>query len=109
MNTVTLTGRIVEELEPDTYSAGERSGTVARFTLAVDRPRKDAETDFIPVVTFDALATTCAEHIGRGHLVGVVGRLRQSRWTTPEGENRSRIEVVADQVDFLARPRHDAD
>lgn len=108
MNTVTLTGRLVADLDPDSYQSGDRAGTVARFDLAVDRGPAEG-TDYIPVTVFDTLAATCADQIGRGHLVAVTGRLRQSSWETPEGDKRSRLEVVATQVDFLARPKANRD
>jgi single-stranded DNA-binding protein len=40
--------------------------------------------------------------------VAVNGRLRSSEWTTPEGERRSRLQVVADEVAFLDAPRSKA-
>lgn len=103
MNTITITGRLTDDISPESYETGEKVTTVARFTVAVDRGPREG-TDFVPVTAFNGLAATCADQIGRGHLVGVVGRLNQAKWTTDEGENRSRLEVIASQVDFLARP-----
>jgi len=36
--------------------------------------------------------------------VAVVGKLRQNEWTSPDGERRSRVQVVADAVDLLGAP-----
>src|SRR2546430_5412562 len=71
-------------------------------------PRRSADkdaADFIDIVTFDALAATCGEYLTKGRQVAVVGRLRLNEWTTPDGERRSKIQVVADDVSFLDKPK----
>ena len=99
MNSVVLIGRLTAN--PTSY-AGEKHES-ATFRLAVPRPGSDA-ADFIDVVTFDKLAATCAEWLTKGREVAVVGKLRLNEWTTPDGERRSRVQVVADAVDFLGKP-----
>jgi single-strand DNA-binding protein len=37
--------------------------------------------------------------------VAVTGRLRLNEWTTPDGERRSKLQVVADDVAFLDKPK----
>jgi single-strand DNA-binding protein len=99
VNSVALIGRLTAD---PTSHAGERSES-ATFRLAVPRPGSDT-ADFVDVVTFDKLAATCATWLAKGREVCVVGRLRQNTWTTADGERRSRIQVVADAVDFLGAP-----
>ena len=60
--------------------------------------------EFIDIVTFDKLAATCGEYLSKGREVAVVGRLHLNEWTSREGERRSRIQVVADAVQFLGAP-----
>jgi single-strand DNA-binding protein len=55
-------------------------------------------------VCFDKLAATCAEWLSKGREVAVVGKLRLNEWTGRDGERRSRVQVVADTVDFLGTP-----
>jgi single-strand DNA-binding protein len=55
-------------------------------------------------VTFDKLAATCGEWLTKGREVAVVGKLRLSEWTSREGERRSKVQVVADAVQFLGAP-----
>ena len=97
---VALIGRLTAD--PDTR-AGERHET-ARFRLAIDRIGSE-EADFIPVVVFDRTAQVVGEHLTKGRLVSVIGRLRSSEWTTPDGERRFRLEVVGDSVEFLDRKK----
>ena len=56
-------------------------------------------------MTFDKLAATCAEWLTKGREVAVVGKLRLNEWTTKDGERRSKIQVVADAVQFLDAPK----
>jgi single-strand DNA-binding protein len=99
VNSVVLIGRLTAN---PTSHAGEKHES-ATFRLAVPRPGSDA-ADFIDVVAFDKLAATCAEWLTKGREVAVVGKLRLNEWTTPDGERRSRVQVVADAVDFLGKP-----
>jgi len=99
VNSVVLIGRLTSN---PTSHAGEKHES-ATFRLAVPRPGSDA-ADFIDLVTFDKLAATCVEWLTKGREVAVVGKLRLNEWTTPDGERRSRVQVVADAVDFLGKP-----
>jgi single-strand DNA-binding protein len=103
MNTVTLIGR----LTADPQSRAGENHESAYFRLAVDR-RGAEGADFIDVVVFDRLAEVCASHLAKGRQVAVNGRLRSSEWTTPDGERRSRLQVVADEVSFLDAPKSKA-
>jgi single-strand DNA-binding protein len=100
VNSVILIGRLTAD--PQTH-AGTRHES-ATFRLAVPRPGSDS-ADFVDIVCFDTLAKNCGEHLTKGRQVAVVGKLRLNEWTTPEGERRSRIQVVADAIDFLDRPK----
>jgi single-strand DNA-binding protein len=98
MNNVTLIGRLVRDAN---YYEGDTTPR-ALFTLAVDR--KDDGADFIGLVAFGAQATAIHGHIGKGHLVAVEGRV-QSRSYDKGGETVYVTEIVAQRVDFLARPK----
>jgi single-strand DNA-binding protein len=100
MNSVALIGRLTAN---PTSHAGEKHES-ATFRLAVPRPVGDG-ADFIDIVTFDKLAATCAEWLTKGREIAVVGKLRLSEWTSREGERRSKVQVVADAVTFLGKPK----
>ena len=104
MNSVALIGRLTAD--PTTH-AGERHES-ATLRLAVPRTGTDG-ADFIDIVTFDKLASTCAEWLTKGREVAVVGKLRLSEWTGRDGERRSKVQVVADAVQFLDPPKKTAD
>ena len=106
MNKCILIGRLTED--PDLRYT--KNGTpVANFTLAVERNYSNDEgekdVDFIKIVTWRNQAETCAQHLGKGRLVAVSGRLQIRK---SQGENRTYInpEVVANEVKFLDWPEN---
>jgi single-strand DNA-binding protein len=104
VNSVALIGRLTAD--PATH-AGEIHES-ATFRLAVSRPGTDG-ADFVDIVCFDKLAATCGEYLSKGREVAVVGKLRLSEWTGRDGERRSKIQVVADAVQFLDPPKKTGD
>jgi single-strand DNA-binding protein len=100
MNSVILIGRLTAD--PATH-AGEKHES-ATFRLAVPRKATDG-ADFVDIVTFDKLAANCGEWLSKGREVSVVGRLHLNEWTSRDGEKRSRLQVVADAVEFLDAPK----
>jgi single-strand DNA-binding protein len=104
MNSVALIGRLTAD--PQTH-AGEKHES-ATFRLAVPRTGTDG-ADFVDIVCFDKLASTCAEWLTKGREVAVVGKLRLNEWTGRDGERRSKLQVVADAVQFLGSPKKAGD
>ena len=101
-NTVTLTGNATREPELRYTPSGQ---AVASFGLAVNRRWQNRQTQeweeavsFFDVTAWQQLAENCSESVGKGTRVTVTGRLDQRTWETPEGEKRSKIEVVADDI-----------
>jgi single-strand DNA-binding protein len=105
LNRVILIGRLTRDPELRILPSGV---PVATFTLAVDRPftnqQGEREADFIDVVAWRKLAETVSNHLGKGRLVAVEGRLQVRTYETQEGQRRRMVEVVADAVRFLDRP-----
>ena len=101
LNRIVLVGRLVADPQLCYTSNGV---AVTNFRIAVDRPftnqQGERETDFIDIVCWRKLAETVANHLKKGRLVGIDGRLqiRQYEW---EGKKRQAAEVYADTVQFL--------
>jgi single-strand DNA-binding protein len=106
LNTVILIGRLTRDPELRYTPAGV---AVGGFTLAVDRPfnnqQGEREADFIDIVCWRNLAETCANHLSKGRLVAVEGRLQIRSYEAQDGQRRKVAEVVASDVRFLDRPR----
>lgn len=106
LNRVILIGRLTRDPELRYTPSGV---PVAGFTVAVDRPFTNQQgergTDFVPIVVWRKQAEVCANHLAKGRLVAVDGRLQLRQYETPDGQRHRVAEVVADSVRFLDRPR----
>lgn len=109
MSQVSFIGRLVSDPETRLVEHHHASS----FRLAILRHRRtegdDAGEVFVDVITFDALAQGVAERLEKGLEVAVTGRLEPREWTAKDGSRRSRLEVVADDVTFVAATGNDED
>ncbi|WP_051421900.1 single-stranded DNA-binding protein [Thermoanaerobacter thermocopriae] len=107
LNKVVLVGRTTKELQKITTPSGH---FVVRFSLAVDRNYADKEgkrsADFINVVAWNRLAEILEQYAVKGTLIAVVGRLQTRRYTDSSGKNVRILEVAAEEISLLARPRN---
>ncbi len=105
INRIVLVGRLTRDPELRYTPSGK---AVVGFTLAVNRRfsrQGERDADFIDIVAWDKLAEVVANHLGKGRLVGVDGRLQVRSYETQDGQKRRAAEVVADNVSFLDRPK----
>ena len=102
MNSVHLLGNLATEVELRDVGEDKK---VAGFLLAVDRPTRDGDADFVWISAWDQQAELCAQYLGKGERVAVEGRLRSRTWEQ-DGKRRDAVEVNARHVEFLgARAR----
>lgn len=106
LNRVVLIGRLTRDPELRYTASGV---AVTSFTLAVDRnyvnQQGERGTDFIRVTVWRKLAENCANHLNKGRLVAVDGRLQTRSYETSEGQRRQVTDVVAEDVRFLDWPK----
>jgi single-strand DNA-binding protein len=106
VNKVILVGFLGEAPNLKFSQQGKPIGT---FSLAVNERWKDAEgtprerVEWFKVVCFGRLAEVCGEYLNKGRHVYLEGRLQIRKWKGPEGEQRTAIEVVANQMQILDR------
>ena len=74
-----------------------------RSYTAADGERRE-ETEWFRVTAWNKLAETCNQYLTKGQLVYVEGRVKLDTWEGQDGQQRSRMEINADQVRFLSRP-----
>ena len=101
-NNVTITGNVTRDPELRFTPSGQ---AVASFGVAVNRRWQNRQTQeweeqvsFIDVSCWSQLAENVSETLGKGTRVTVTGRLDQRSWETQDGDKRSKVEVVADDV-----------
>lgn len=99
-STVTLVGNLTRDPELR-FTTGGR-GT-ASFGLAVSRRYQvnnewQEQTSFFNVVAWGTLAENAAASLNKGHRVIVTGRLEQRSYDDKEGQKRTIVEIVADEI-----------
>ena len=111
LNKVFLLGNLTRDPELRYVPSG---APVATFGLAVNRRfmtqhgEKKDEVCFVRIVVFGKQAESCSQHLSKGRLVFVEGRLQYRSWEQ-DGQKRSVLDVVADRVQFLGAPRSSSD
>ncbi|MCO5296205.1 MAG: single-stranded DNA-binding protein [Fimbriimonadaceae bacterium] len=109
INRVVLVGRLTRDPELRTTNTGKN---VANFSIAVDKRFKGGDgedtADFFRVSCWEKTAEFVANYLTKGRLVAVDGRLQSRKYQASDGSNREVVEVVAESVQGLDRPRDDA-
>ncbi|EAE1284752.1 single-stranded DNA-binding protein [Listeria innocua] len=110
MNRVVLVGRLTKDPDLRYTPAG---AAVATFTLAVNRPFKNAqgeqEADFINCVVWRKPAENVANFLKKGSMVGVDGRIQTRNYEDNDNKRVFVTEVVAESVQFLDPKNNNAE
>jgi len=107
VNTVLVSGNITRD--PELKQAGD--SVVLTFGLAVNERVKKGETwqdiaHFFEVLIWGNRGKSLERILKKGMKISLEGKLRQNRWTTTDGANKSKVEIVARNVDFMnERPK----
>lgn len=103
MNTVCITGNLTRDAE---HRRTASDVSVQNFCVAVNDRVKNKQTgewenraNYVDCVAFGKDGV--AKYLVKGQLIEVQGRLKWSKWTTQNGETRSKLEVLADRVELL--------
>lgn len=106
-NQVTLMGNLTRDPELRSTPNGQ---SVCGFSLALNRSYKNATsgewieaTDYVDIVAWGPLGERVAQYLSKGRPALVSGRLQSRSWEQ-EGQKRSKVEVVANDVTFLGSP-----
>ena len=105
INRVTITGNLTRDPELRTTAGGT---AVCTLGVAVNGRRKDQsgqwvdKPNFFDVVVWGAQGQNCANYLAKGRPVAIDGRLDWSSWEDKNGGGkRSKVQIVADTVQFL--------
>lgn len=99
---IVIDGNLTADPELRTTATGKK---VANFSIAVNHLSQKEEdgsksVSYFDVEVWERRAENCAEYLSKGSKVTVIGKLRQDRWQSPEGSNRQKVKIVADEVRF---------
>ena len=110
VNRVLLAGRVTRDFAVR-YTVNQVP--VASFTVAFNRPVKGEDgtwsevASFVNVLASGRLAEQCGERLKKGSALYLEGRLQSRKFATRGGQNRSVLEIKAEQVQFLDRRDED--
>lgn len=107
VNRVNITGNLTRDPELRATAGGTQ---VLTFGVAVNDRRKNPQTgewedvpNFVDCIVFGSRAEAVSRFISKGSKVAIEGKLRYSAWENKEGQRRSKLEVIVDEIDFLSR------
>ena len=106
INRVNISGNLTRDPELRVTNGGTQ---ILSFGVAVNDRRRNQQTgewedypNFVDCVVFGARAEPLSRFLSKGSKVAVEGKLRYSSWETKDGQRRSKLEVVVDEVEFLS-------
>ena len=104
INRVMITGNLTRD--PELRMAG--ATPLCQIGVAVNDRKKNNDTgewedvpNFFDVLIWGARGEFWAKNLSKGNKVAIAGKLRWSSWETPEGQKRSKVEIVADDIESL--------
>ncbi len=106
INRVVISGNLTRDPELRSTPSGT---SVLGLGIAVNERRKNQESgqwedvpNFFDVSIFGARAEALSRFLSKGSKVAIEGRLRWHQWETPQGEKRSKVDIIADEIEFLS-------
>jgi single-strand DNA-binding protein len=104
LNKIMLIGNLGKD--PD-FNVTPDGTPVAKFSLAVSRNVKNRsgertkETEWFNIVVWRQLAEVCEKYLHKGSKVYIEGRLQQRKYTDKDGNQRTAVEVIANEMEML--------
>ena len=109
LNVVAIMGRLVADPELRTTTQGN---SVCSFRIACDRSYvqqgQQRQADFIDIVAWRQQAEFVSKYFQRGSLIAVEGSLQTRQYRDKQGDKRTAVEVVANNISFAGAKRQDA-
>ena len=109
MNHISLMGRLAT---PVTTRMTQSGIPVANFRIAVERDYAaqggERQTDFFDVTAWRGTAEFISKHFTKGQMIALEGRLSTKSWTDRDGNKRTSVEIVAENVHFAGYKRDNA-
>lgn len=109
LNVVAIMGRLVADPELRTTPAGH---SVCSFRIACDRSYvqqgQQRQADFIDIVAWRQQADFVSKYFRKGSMIAVEGSLQTRNYQDKNGNNRTAVEVVANNISFAGAKRQDS-
>ncbi|MDY4605283.1 single-stranded DNA-binding protein [Clostridium tertium] len=98
-------GRLTRD--PELNFQANSGMAICRFRLAVTRPFKKDETDFINCIAFNKRAETIAQYLTKGRQLAVTGSIRTGSYDAKDGTKRYTTDIVVDSFEFIGSSKND--
>lgn len=109
LNVVAIMGRLVADPELRTTPAGL---SVCRFRIACDRSYvqqgQERQADFIDIVAWRQQADFVSKYFQKGSMIAIEGSLQTRQYQDKQGNKRTAVEVVANNISFAGAKRQDS-
>ena len=105
MNKVILTGRLVS----DDFKKFQSSKGIISLTFKIALIEQTKKTNFIDIVCFDKIANNITKYIKKGDLLEIEAKLNNSKYTTKDGKTIYKTEIVAKNITFSVKSKHNED
>ncbi len=106
INRVIITGNLTKD--PELKALPDSGTNVCSLRIACNGRRKNNQTgqweeqpNYFDVTVFGQQGENCNRYLSKGRPVAVDGRLHWREWTTPEGQKRQAVDIIAESVQFL--------
>jgi len=106
INRVVISGNLTRDPELRSTAGGM---AILKMGIAVNDRRKNAQTgewedvpNFFDVTVFGSRGESLSRFLSKGSKVAVEGKLRWRQWETPDGDKRSAVEIIADDIEFMS-------
>ena len=94
-------GRLTRD--PELNFQANSGMAICRFRLAVTRPFKKDETDFINCIAFNKRAEAIAQYLTKGRQLAVTGSIRTGSYDAKDGTKRYTTDIVVDSFEFIGQ------
>ncbi|HET6350960.1 MAG TPA: single-stranded DNA-binding protein [Coriobacteriia bacterium] len=106
INRVVISGNLTRDPELRSTAGGM---AVLKMGVAVNDRRKNQSSgewedvpNFFDVTVFGSRGESLSRFLSKGSKVTIEGKLRWSSWETPDGDKRSKVEIIADDIEFMS-------
>ena len=105
INSINVIGRITRDLDEQSFAYLSTGKAKANISIAVNRSvKKDEEwvdeVSYFDVTIWGKTAENLKPYLQKGKQIAVSGYLKQDRWKDKEGNNRSKVYIVAETVEL---------
>ncbi len=105
INRVNITGNLTRDPELRTTASGM---AIMNLGVAVNDRRKNPQSgewedspNFIDCTMFGTRAEAVSRFLSKGSKVAIEGKLRWHQWETSDGQKRSKVDVIIDEIEFM--------